>query len=356
MRINGIWVGWGLGDNSTGDMTVRNFKAFARRMYKRYMGDLADTNLFDEDMYEKMCLMQDRLVNSGQLIEGQFIRGVLDLDTQYATTFKHSIPILPIIFTVEGHMSNMFVGPTASVAQTLENQGLCHWKPVFYDCTSLPFHNGSGVQALTDLYNSKSIEGPVDSATGKIIMWDFGPNVRHAILGFSQGSMVISAFAQDYLIPNVNGRLTTFTRGLAFGNPNREKNKEVPWARSPARKNTMGVMGEDEQFITTGTVLEGRWAEHANTGDMFAENGTDQEGQYKTAIAKIITENKWTGGTTSIVAQVLHLLGNIPTSMFPAVMAAISAILFLARNPNPHYSTIADPGDIEWIRGGLLAA
>lgn len=36
---------------------------------------------------------------------------------------------------------------------------------------------------------------------------------------------------------------------------------------------------------------------------------------------------------------------------FAAVKAAFDAIMFLSANPNPHYSTFATPGDVEWMRG-----
>src|SRR5215217_5600557 len=145
MRINGVWVGWGLGDwshnpdGSDGDSTVRRFRAFARAMYRSYMGHLADNNKFDQELYDVFVVMQDKLVAGGQLIPGTFIRGVLDLPTQYATTFKKRELIKPVIFTVEGHMSNMFFGPCAVIASTLEQQGVVEWQPVGYDAGRLPF-------------------------------------------------------------------------------------------------------------------------------------------------------------------------------------------------------------------------
>lgn len=122
MRINGQWVGWGLGDNSSGDFTVRNFKEFARRMYRSYMGHLDDTNVFDQQLQDALVIMQDRLVAGRQLAPGRFIRGVLDLPTQIASGFKK--PNRPIIFTVEGHLSTPWVGPCAFIAQQLEAEGL----------------------------------------------------------------------------------------------------------------------------------------------------------------------------------------------------------------------------------------
>ena len=90
MRINGVWVGWGLGDNSTGDFTVQRAKAFMRNKFGSYAGHLADTNLFDQQMFDAMVEMQNRYVASGQLAIGKFIRGALDLETQYVMGFRGS--------------------------------------------------------------------------------------------------------------------------------------------------------------------------------------------------------------------------------------------------------------------------
>lgn len=248
----------------------------------------------------------------------------------------------PIIFTVEGHASNMWFGPCASTASTLQSQGVAYWQPIGYDVNSLPFKNQTGVLELARLLGSTAMDNGQP----------FPPGTPWGIVGFSQGAMIVSEFMQQYILSgNLSWRLKDFKRGLCFGNPRRETNKEVPWALSPVKPGTEGIMGQGGLFVTTGTPIEGRWAEHANHGDMFAENAEDAEGLDKTAIARIITENSWAGGQTAILARVLKLLGNVPGESIPAIMAAVSAIMFLAANPNPHYSTVADPADVEWMRG-----
>lgn len=346
MRINGVWVGWGLGDNSSGDFTVKNFKAFARRMYRSYMGDLADTNAFDQQMYDRMCTMQDKLVAGGQLTPGQFIRGVLDLATEYATTFKKRDVIKPLIFSVEGHLSNMFLGPAADTATRLEVQQVCHHKPVGYNNGALPFDNKSGVLELANQLGRNQIEGPPG------VMWPFPPGTPWGITAFSQGSMIASEFMRQYILAGpLSWRLADFKRGLAFGNPRREKDKVCSWANDPPLAGTEGIMGKGGLFVTTGTPIENKWAEHPRRGDMFAENNEDKDGKDKTAIAKIVCENSWIGGEAAIFARVLALFGDLPAEGFAAIKATFSAIMFLAKNPNPHYSTVAEPGDIEWMRG-----
>lgn len=306
--------------------------------------------------------MQDKLVakpmNATVLVPGNFIRGVLDLNTQLAMGFKKPAPDLrrPIIFTVEGHMSDMFVGPAANNAEILQGQGVCWWKPVWYDCTSLPFNNKSGVEALVDMLSRTEIEGP-QLPNGSYIMWPFPAEMPWGIEGFSQGGMVVSEFMEkEVLAPNgrCHFRLAAFKRGLGIGNPRREFRKMASWNDNPPPVDTQGIMGDMNgvgTFVTTGTAIEGKWAENANDGDMFGVNTRDGAGMDKTAIAKIITENSWIGGEAAIFARVLNLFANLPAGAFNAIKAIISAIMFLAKNPNPHYATVAEPGDIEWMRG-----
>jgi hypothetical protein len=348
MRIGGVWVGWGLGDNSAADMTVKNFKAFARRMYMSYMGHLADTNKFDQQLYDALCLMQDKLVAGGKLIPGQFLRGVLDLATQRASGFKKADVVKPIIFSVEGHLANIFIGPAADTATQLEIQDKVHHKPIGYDNGKLPFNNRSGVDELALQVGSQQVQGPPG------VLWPFPPGTPWGVTSFSQGAMIASEFMQKQVLPSsgpLHWRLKDFKRGLAFGNPRREKDKVCAWATDPPLPGTEGIMGKGGLFVTTGTAIEGKWAEHPRRGDMFAENNESADGKDKTAIAKIITENSWIGGEAAIFARVLAMFGNLPSEGFAAIKATVSAIMFLAKNPNPHYSTVAEPGDISWMAG-----
>jgi len=364
VRINGTWVGFGLGDwshNPDGtdrDPTVRRAKAYMRAMFNSYAGTLADTNMFDQQMYDTVCIMQDRLVvrpmNATRLVPGNFIRGVLDLQTELAMGFKKPTPTLPIVFTVEGHLSNLFVGPVAGNAQTLEAQGICHAKPVAYDCSSLPFNDPSGVEALVAMASGFLIEGPpidVHNPDGPKVMWPFPLGTPWGIAGFSQGAAVISEFMENEVL-NPNGRchnrLSSFKRGLALGNPRREYGRCVSWSPHPPPPDTGGIM--DHQFVTTGTELESRWAENCNDGDLFAVNTRDSVGADKTAIAKIVVENGW-GTSAGIFARVLMLFGNPIGEGFAAVKAMFEAIMFAASNPNPHYGTFTEPQDVTWMSG-----
>ncbi len=347
MRINSVWVGWGLGDNSATDFTVRKIKDYMRKMYSSYAGQLADTNLFDQQMYDAVSTMQRRYVAQGKLRDGTYIEGVLDLETQYVMGFKKrpvnstGSTLLPVIFTVEGHLSNMWAGPCATNAQTLQAEGKVYWQPVGYDCGALPFNNPSADNELVRLLSSTKFDNGVAFPAG--CPW--------GIIGFSQGAQVVSDFIENHVIPengNLHWRFKDFKRGLALGNPRRGMNSECSWAERPTKPNTQGIM--DNPFDAVKLGVGDRWAEHANAGDMFAENTTDSVGQYKTAIAKIVTTNSWVGGPAALVSKILGLLVN-PFDSINIAIAAIEALIFLASNPNPHYSTVARKGDIDWMRG-----
>lgn len=247
----------------------------------------------------------------------------------------------PVIFTVEGHMSNMWFGPCASNAALLQSQEVAYWQPVGYNSGKMPFDNPSGVRALADLLAGDRLPDGTPFPAGT--PW--------GIIGFSQGAMVVSDFLEQQILNGpLKWRLKDLKRSLCLGNPRREFGKCAPWADNPPPLNTGGILLSG-QFVTTGTPLEGIHAENANAKDLFAQNTNDKAGLNKEAIARIVTQNSWAGGQSAILTRVLALLGNTSAEALPAIKAAISAIMFLASNPNPHYTTIAEPGDIEWMRG-----
>lgn len=249
----------------------------------------------------------------------------------------------PIIFTIEGHLSNMWIGPCADGARELQRRGQCYWQPVWYDWQSLPFKNATGVQSLNTLMSGDQLPDGTP----------FPPGTGWGIWSFSQGAMVACDFMEQKILPvdsPLHYRLKDFKRGLAKGNPRRERNRNAAWVSRPAKPNTSGIMVHD-QFVTTGTVLEPIWRESAHTGDLFAENTDDAAGWDKEAIAKIITENSWFGSDAAIFNRLVKLYGNPLAEAIPALMATISAVKFAVSNPNPHYTTRLEPGDLEWMAG-----
>lgn len=345
MRIGGLWIGWGLGDNSKGDFTVQKAKAFMRIKFAKYAGHLADTNIFDQEMATAVFEMQHRYVLDGRLVEGQFHWGVLDLETQYVMGFKRRPEApLPIIFTVEGHMSNPFFGPCAFVAQTLEAQGVCHWKPVGYNTTAMPFDNESGVRELVRLYSGDKVEGP--TIDGRTVWWDFGPEVPSGIIDFSQGAIVGNEFKMRYILSgSLTWRERMLKRSLSFGNPYRELDQIAPWVPDPPKPGTAGI--SDRRFNVAGTPFGEKHREHSRHGDIYAENEQNEAGEKKTAVYKAV-QGKFTG-KGSLLSEAMQIFSSPMSQVFPVAQAIWSGGMFVF-NMGPHGTYDLGPAT-EWMRG-----
>lgn len=345
MRIGGVWVGWGLGDHSLSDMTVRNFKSFARRMYRSYMGDLHDTNEFDQQLQDRLIIMQDKLVSGGRLIPGKFIRGVLDLPTQEASGYRKPAPSKrrPVVITIEGHMSNMWIGPCAAIGAQMEVEGLAWHQPIGYNSTKLPFDNQSGVNAALEVLNSKEIGPPQDRRP-------FDLELDWYMLAFSQGAIIANKIWLHHLRDAkldtpLAQRRDRLRRAIAFGDPYREKNVDSGWWPDPPKRDTQGI--SDVRMTDTP-----HWWKSANrTGDLYAENPDNEAGLYRTSIYKIAAEGSWSGGPAGMLARITDML--TPTDdILPIAKAILGGIMFLG-NMNPHGGYNLDL-PTRYIREGLL--
>lgn len=249
-------------------------------------------------------------------------------------------PIRPVIFTVEGHGSNMFVGPCAFTAQVLEQQGVAWWQPVGYDNFSLPFKNQTGVDELVRLISATTLYGPRGEAR------PFPTGTPWGLMGFSQGGIVTGKVFLEYLRPasgSLNWRLKDLKRAIAFGNPYREKDVIAEWVPDPPTKGTQGI--SDVRIDNTPPW----WKEHSRHGDLYAENPDNEVGLDCTAVYKIIAESSWVGGPAGMLARVLDIVGNPFDGFADMAMAIIRAAMF-AGNAGPH--GIYDLGPcVEWMRG-----
>jgi hypothetical protein len=351
MRINGVWVGWGLGDwshnedGSDRDSTVRRFRDFARRMYRSYMGHLADNNKFDAELFDAVVVMQDRLVNGGRLTPGRFIRGVLDLETQYASGFKKRPDgVRPIIFTIEGHMSDMLLGPCAFTAQALEEQGVCWWQPVGYNSTKMPFDNASGINEVVRLLGLTTLPG------SRGVPHPFPDGTPWGIIGFSQGGIIHGETLMQHVLPTngrVHWRRKDLRRSLAFGNPYRELNQCADWVPDPPRPGTQGISGR--RLDVAGTEFGRIHREHSRHKDIYAENETDEVGLNKTMIYNMVANGSFSGGPAGVLMRVMDLVTNPTDGIFDAARSIISGGMFLF-NMGPHGMYDLGPC-IEWMRG-----
>lgn len=338
MLLNGTWVGWGLGDNSHSDMTVKNAKAYMRRMYASYAGILADTNLFDQAMLDVVKTMQGRLVASGKLTPGRFILGVLDLPTEYAMGFKKK-PV-PWGISVEGHSSNMWFGPAADTFTQLMGEELCYHQPTGYDNGAIPFDNADGVEQL------------------RLNIVRAGNNDIHAA-GFSQGMIIWFDYLNQYGIPK------NLKSCLWYGNPCRKLGSVASWARPLVKNPNTHGLDPIKRFGLNGMVdldvAKIPYADVWREGDIFAQNSDDKTSEVKAAAYQMIARGLGTifdiGSPFSIASQLFNLFGLASMDEALAiVMAIIGGITFLADPNNPHYSPFDITGGKDWMRNNLKAS
>ncbi|AGT14049.1 lysin B [Mycobacterium phage Papyrus] len=342
MRVNGVWVGWGVGDHSAIDDTVRRAKAYMRAMYRSYAGHLADTNEFDREMEAAVIEMQQRLVLQGRLELGTYVTGVLDLPTQIAMGFKKAPnPVRPIIITVEGHLSSMYVGPCAYVASKLESEGVCWWQPIGYDNTSLPFRNQTGISAVLDVLRQTVLLDGNGQPTRP-----FPLGTPWGIEGFSQGAIIanrILMLLRDTTDPMLQQRYADLTRGLTFGDPYREKDVVAEWVTDPPKPGTQGI--SDVRLTNTPSW----WKVVSRRGDLYSENPDNEVGLNRSAIYKIAAENSWAGGPAGLLQRIGDFLMDPLDGTIDIGLAIIGGVMFMG-NMEPHGGYDLNPC-VEYMRG-----
>lgn len=399
MEVNGVWVGWGLGDNSKVDLTVQKAKAYMRAEYRSYAGTLADTNVYDAQMVAVVTEMQNRLVAGGQLVAGGFMLGVLDLPTEYAMGFKKKN--LPILFSVEGHMSDMFSGPVADTATQLEAEGRCHHEPTGYDNGKIPFDNASGVTELARRVGQTTQDNGVPFPAG----------TKFGLLTFSQGGIIGYDFWEQHMMPGCDlaWRAPDLLGILAYGDPCRATNSCAPWSVAQGSNND-GTHGLDplKRWDLPGCCPRpANFMDVWRRGDIFSQNTTDLKGQLKASIYQAVArsdivnfgsllsagEGAVTGGLLSkipggsllsslgvgnllgglgggsvtsvdLASVLVSQLGDVASGDIPELItfaigvieAIFGGVVFLGDQPNPHYSPYDISGGVNWMRGLLQAA
>lgn len=329
MRIAGQWVGWGLGDTNP-KLTV--FKRVLKNKFqwvRDWQPALDDSPTYDATLTDVVAEMQRRY--------GLPATGILNYATQLKCGFAKSPEVAkPVVFTVEGHMSSMWLGPCAETARALENERLIRWQPVGYNNTALPFDNKSGEDELCRLL-----------ADTKLLP----AGTPWAMCVFSQGAIVGSRVWMKHIAPpsgKLHWRLPSWRGTLAFGSPYRERDVVAPWVPDPPRRGTQGISNER----MTGTPQH--WMEVARTGDLYTENDGDgsDASEHKTAIY-LAVQNKWTGDPDSLFNQLLEIWQRPAPEMLAAIQAISSGAMFVA-NMNPHGGYDLAPC-IAWLRSRLTA-
>jgi hypothetical protein len=258
--------------------------------------------------------------------------------------------VLPIMFTVEGHLSNMWAGPVADTATQLEREGVCRHQPIGYNNGALPFENASGTRELARLVGATTLDN------GTL----FPAGTPWSLACYSQGDIIAFDFYVDYLLPGkpLNWRLKDLVGVLAYGGPCRATDSIAPWARSWVK--TTGTHGLDpyRRFGVGGFPDKpDNWMDVYREGDIFAENADDQGSDVKAAVYQAIARGDVFSNPYSLAVQIADLFLVPFEQVMGFIMAIIGGIGFLANgNGAPHYAPYDISGGVDWMRRQLAAA
>lgn len=245
---------------------------------------------------------------------------------------------LSLFFTVEGHLSDMFRGPVADTATQLEREGRCHHLPTWYNNGAIPFDNQSGVNELARRMGQTTQDNGVPFPAGTKCM----------LGGFSQGMIVVYDFIEQYLMPGkpLAWRMPDVVGFLQYGNPCRATDSTGTHGLDPYKR--FGLPGCVPELPNVKEV----WRH----GDIFAENTSDQAGKVKSAVYQAVARGDIFSSPVSLAFQIAGLLSAPFTMVMPIVQAIISGVVFLADQPNPHYSPYDITDGLNWARQRLTAA
>jgi hypothetical protein len=338
----GPYVGIGLGDVSD---EVTKIKDFIRGKWNRFDDTVGEGPVFTQALEAIIKELQGIYAADGRLKPGEYIPGVVNLATKYALGYLSKEKILPLYFSIEGHMSDMWLGPVAWIGEVLRAEGRALHFPTAYDRTSLPFKNQTGVDELARRVGTKEFR--LDNG----VVIKFPPGTPWISGGFSQGEMVWVEFYRQFLLPGkpLNWRLKDLKGHISCGSPYRQKGLTVNWITDAPAADRQGIMPADELMTDT----PWWWLEIARRGDLYTDNQSEGEiGLYKTAVAKIVTQNKWSGGPAGMLARVIDILSPAD-DLIPVTMAIIQAVMFVG-NMGTHGQYNLDPA-VQFLRERLAA-
>jgi len=323
---------WGLGDYSTNDKTVQNFKAFARRMYKSYCSDLADTNLFDQQMQDKVKMIQDRLIASGKLNLKVGHYGTLDLDTQVATTFKTLGPPKiqqgSIAFSVNGAGSQWNMGYPFDICELLDKRRVYH-QPIGYDTTPVPMNKGVKTGEV-ELVNQLSRPRP-----------EFGgrncESIPYQGVVYSMGSIVWMRVLMRILYGDLPQFKRMYMGSSAFGPPMREAGHTFPGG--------IPVDGEGIVYPTAHDTPDVHWDFISDKGmvgssgvDLYGKVGGQGVSKLTVADMRAIWDIVNTVNPLNLFKAILNLVATPTFSEFEGVFSAAwtAAQFFILNGLAPH--------------------
>lgn len=316
---------------------IEYWQAWFKRAYRAY-APRADGHYGDEEL-AAVKEMQRRLSLPQT--------GEFDTATAARAGYVPPAPGLrPIMFTVEGHCSNMFSGPVADTATQLETEGLCHHQPIGYSNGPIPFDNASGVNELVRLLGAEVMDNLVP----------FPKGTPWSLAGFSQGAIVICDFYFDYLAPGkpLDWRTSDLKGVLTYGNPCRQTESIADWARPWITKSGTHGLDPRRRFGLTGFPNKpDLWVDVYREGDIFAENGDDRASDACAAVYQAVARADYLSNPCSLAAQIARLFDQPVEEILAIILAIVRGVVFVNDQPSPHYSPYDISGGVAWMRQRL---
>lgn len=318
MRINDVYVGIGVADQSD---EIARIIDFVRKKYTPARKLVAPGTLFTAALEQEISREQQIFVAEGKMKAGEFIPGVINLAWKYASGYLNREVLLPLYFSVEGHMSDMWLGPVSWVGQRLHDEGRALHFPTFYRNNTIPFSTQTGVLELARRVGATVQDNGVKFPAG----------TPFALGGFSEGSMAVFEFYHQFLAPGkpLEWRAKDLRAVLSCGSPHREQGVAAPWIPDPPAADHQGI--SDVRMVNT----PHWWVEVARKGDLYTDNQSDGDrALYKTMCYKLIAKGSFSGGKAGFLARVIDLLQ--PTDdLIPVALAIFDGMRFLT-NMGPH--------------------
>lgn len=337
---DGKWIGWGLGDV---DPKVAEIQKFLAAMFASYAGELVATGTYDQATADAVAEMQRRY--------GLPVTGIFNYASQLKSGFVKPVPaarpVLPLFFTVEGHLSDMWRGPVADTANILEREGKCIHRPTGYENGSIPFNNRSGTDELARRVGQQMQDDGVA----------FPPGTPFLLGGFSQGMIVVTDFLVNRLLGgDLAWRAKDCLGVLAYGNPNRSAGSVAPWSRAQAGPPGNAGMDPQVRLDLLGIVPPFPVMDVYRKGDIFADNEPTTAGKIKSAIYLAVARGDLFSDPFSVCANIAAAFTVPVDYVLGAFQAIVSGIGFLAAGEHsPHYSPFDIGGGLEWARQRLTA-
>ncbi|OBG32438.1 peptidoglycan-binding domain-containing protein [Mycolicibacter heraklionensis] len=336
---DGKWIGWGLGDTAP---KVAEIQKFLAGKFASYAGHLVPTGTYDQATADVVAEMQRRY--------GLPVTGIFDWASQVKSGFYRPAPKnLPLFFTVEGHLSDMWRGPVADTATILEQEGHCIHRPTGYNNGAIPFDNLSGENELARRIGQTVQDDGVQ----------FPPGTKWMLGDFSQGSIIATDFEINHLLPGCDlaCRAPDYLGRLSYGNPTRSAGSVAPWSRGQAGPATNFGLDPLVRFDKLGINLSRPQMDVYRKGDIFADNEPTVEGKIKAAIYQAVARGDLFSDPFSICAQIAAAFTVPVDYVIGAFQAIVSGIGFLETGDrNPHYSPYDITGGLNWARDLLTAS